>query len=126
MTILLDLSLVSGVLVVSVYLLAVTALLLLLTVHIRSRGSGRTRRGVVAVATLLLGLLGGMALAALVGGSEGPFGVDFTPITRLWIGLGVGGIAVALVVLVHAVRRRRVRACSPPSASWCWWSRPPR
>ncbi|PPF65894.1 hypothetical protein C5C18_07050 [Rathayibacter tritici] len=109
MTTLLDLSLVSGVLVVSVYALAATALLLLLAVHIRSRGSGRIRRGALAVAFLLLGLLIGIALAALVGESDGPFGVDFTPITRLWIGLGFGGVAVALVVLVQAIRRRRVR-----------------
>ncbi|AZZ47781.1 hypothetical protein [Rathayibacter rathayi] len=126
MTILLDLSLVSGVLVVSVYLLAVTALLLLLTVHIRSRGSGRTRRGVVAVATLLLGLLGGMALAALVGGSEGP-SASTSP--RSPASGSVSESAASPSPWSCSCTPSAVGAsgaCSPPSASWCWWSRPPR
>ncbi|PPH14859.1 MULTISPECIES: esterase family protein [unclassified Rathayibacter] len=109
MTSLLDLSLVSGPLVVAVYVLAIGALLLLLAAHVRAPRRGRSRRGGIAVAVLLLGLIGGAALAALVDGPDGPFGVDFTPVTRVAIGLGIGGLGVALVVLGHAIARRRAR-----------------
>ncbi|KZX20688.1 alpha/beta hydrolase [Rathayibacter tanaceti] len=111
MTPLLDLSLVSGPLVVVVYLLSASALLVLVATHLRAHPPGRPRRAALAVAlaVLILGLLGGVALGALVDGPDGPFGVDFTPITRLWIGLGLGGLGVAAVVLVDAAGRKRLR-----------------
>ncbi|PPI45537.1 alpha/beta hydrolase [Rathayibacter iranicus] len=109
MTFLLDVSLVSGPTVVAVYVLTAIALVLLLTVFVRARPTGRVRRLAVAVAALVLGVLGGVGLAAFVDGPDGPFGIDFTPVTRAWIGLGFGGVAVAVLVLVHAAGHRRLR-----------------
>lgn len=109
MTFLLNLSVVSGPAVVAVYLLTAVALVLLITAFARTRPTDRVRRLAVAVVVLLLGLMGGVGLAAFLDGPDGPFGIDFTPVTRAWIGLGFGGVAVALLVLVHALGHRRLR-----------------
>ncbi|SMH27983.1 Enterochelin esterase [Rathayibacter oskolensis] len=109
MNTLLGLSLVSGPLVIGVYAIGGAALLLLAAAFVRARRTGRRRRLALTVAVLLVGLLGGVALAALVDGTDGPFGVDFTPVTRVWIGLGLGGLALVAIVLVHALSARRLR-----------------
>ncbi|MBF4461319.1 MULTISPECIES: alpha/beta hydrolase [unclassified Rathayibacter] len=109
MTTLLDLSLVSGPLVVGVYAISIVALILLADAFIRVRRFGRGRRFGIAVAVLLIGLIGGAALAASLDGRDGPFGVDFTPVTRVSIGLGLGGLGLAIVVAVHAFTHRKVR-----------------
>ncbi|NRG40665.1 hypothetical protein HRK28_06985 [Rathayibacter sp. VKM Ac-2835] len=109
MNTLLGLSLVSGPVVVAVYAVSGLALLLLVLAFARSTRRGRRRRLVLAAGVLLLGLLAGWVLAGLVGGTGGPFGVDFTPVTRVWIGLGLGGLAVALIALGHALAHRRTR-----------------
>lgn len=110
MTILLDLNLISGPLVITVYAVSGLALVLLVAAFTMARPSGRIRRLVLAAAALLVGLAVGLSLAAMLGGPDGEFGVDFTPVTRAWVGFGFGGIAVAAVVLVHALMpRRRIR-----------------
>ncbi|KQQ05669.1 MULTISPECIES: alpha/beta hydrolase [unclassified Rathayibacter] len=107
MTTLLGLSLLSGPLVIGVYAVAGLALLLLVLAFVRARPHGRRRRLVLAVAVLVATAIAGAALAALLDGADGPFGVDFTPVTRLWVGLGLGGLALVAVVLVHALAARR-------------------
>ena len=109
MNALLGLSLVSGPAVVAVYAVSGLALLALILAFARSAPRGRRRRLVLAAGVLLLGLLVGWLLAGLIGGTGGPFGVDLTPVTRVWVGLGLGGLGVALVALVHALAHRRAR-----------------
>lgn len=107
MNALLELSLVSGPLVVGVYAVAALATALLVVAFVRSRRTRRRPRLVLAGAVLVAGIVVGAGLASLLDGADGPFGVDFTIVTRLWIGLGVGGLGVAALVLVHALLRRR-------------------
>jgi len=109
MNALLGLSLSSGPLVVTVYALAALAFASLAVAYARSRPAGRARRSAAVAGVLLVGTIGGAALAALLDGTDGPFGVDFTAVTRLWAGLALGGLGVAALVLVHALTRRRAR-----------------
>ncbi|QHC60082.1 alpha/beta hydrolase-fold protein [Rathayibacter sp. VKM Ac-2760] len=109
MNALLELSLVSGPVVIAVYAVGALALLLLIRAFARSGPRRRRRRLLLAVGVLLLGLLLGWGLAGLLGGAGGPFGVDFTPVTRVWIGLGLGGLALVLVTLAHALAHRHWR-----------------
>ncbi|PPI56494.1 alpha/beta hydrolase [Rathayibacter toxicus] len=109
MTTLLDLSITSGPIVVAQYIIASVAMLLLTTAYVRARQRGRVRRFTLAVIVLVLGVMGGIYLATLTEGPDGPFGINFTPTTRTWIGLGFGGTAVALTVLIHSVTRKRLR-----------------
>ncbi|MWV57845.1 alpha/beta hydrolase [Rathayibacter sp. VKM Ac-2754] len=109
MNALLGLSLVSGPLVIGVYAVAGLSLLLLTTAFARAHRHGRRRRLVLAAAALVTGTLAGAALAALLDGTDGPFGVDFTPVTRVWVGLGLGGLLLVAVVLLHALGTRRLR-----------------
>lgn len=107
MNTLLGLSLVSGPLVVAFYTTAALAFALLVLAFVRSRRTRRRPRLVLALSILVLGTVGGAGLASLLDGADGPFGVDFTTVTRVWIGLGFGGLGVAVAVLVHALARRR-------------------
>lgn len=109
MNALLGLSLSSGPLVVTVYAVAALAFAGLVVAHARSRPEGLVRRAAVVAAVLLVGVVGGASLAALLDGADGPLGVDLTPVTRLWTGLALGGLGVAVVVLVHALAHRRKR-----------------
>ncbi len=105
MNVILDIGLLSGWFVITVYAMAaVTALLLVI-----ARPSPRWRRlpwlttvVVAAVAGALLGLL----LTWLLSDTLNLFGAVLTVVTRTWIAAGFAGIAVALVSLWHATWRR--------------------
>lgn len=103
--VILDIGLLSGWFVITVYVIAAIVALLLIVV----RPSLRWRRGrwlLTVAVTAVAGALLGVFLTWLLSDTLNLFGAVLTVVARTWIAAGFAGIALALVSLWHATWRR--------------------
>ncbi|QJU52898.1 alpha/beta hydrolase-fold protein [Herbiconiux sp. KACC 21604] len=109
MNALLDLGILSGPLVIAVYLLAAAALVLLV---VRRPGPRWSRRGwlLTAAVAAVAGALLGLGLTWLLSDQLDLFGAVLTPVVRTWIAVGFAAIAVAAASLWRPRPLRAVAA----------------
>ena len=105
MTAILDLSIISGPLVVSVYVLAAVAALLLILVR-PSRRWSRRRWFVVALGSAVVGAGLGLLATWLLSDVANLFGVSLSTVVHTWIAIGFAGFGLAIASLVRATWRR--------------------
>jgi enterochelin esterase-like enzyme len=104
---LLDLGILSGPLVIAVYVAAAVALLLLVFV----RPGPRWRRAYWFIAAMLAAVLAagiGAGLTWLLSDQLDLFGADLTPVVRVWIAAGFAGIGIAVASFWHGTWRRAI------------------
>lgn len=107
MTAILDLSIISGPLVIVVY--AVSALVALLLIAVRpSRRWSRRRWLFVAAVALVAGAVFGLVATWIVSDWANVFGVVLSAVVHTWIAVGFAGMALAAASFVRATWRRIV------------------
>ncbi|AXH36477.1 hypothetical protein DVJ78_14585 [Humibacter sp. BT305] len=107
MTAILDLSIISGPLVIVVY--ALSALVALLLIAVRpSRRWSRRRWLLVAAVALVAGAVVGLVATWIVSDWANVFGVVLSAVVHTWIAVGFAGMALAAASFVRATWRRIV------------------
>ncbi|MDM7890897.1 alpha/beta hydrolase [Curtobacterium caseinilyticum] len=101
-------------LLVPVYLLAaaLAAWVVFGPVHERHR----LRRAAVRVGAVLVGAGVGLGVVWWTGDVQDDFGVQFTPVTRMWVALAFAGVALLLVVVVQGGWLARILAVAAAGA----------
>jgi enterochelin esterase-like enzyme len=105
MTAILDLSIISGPLVIAVYVVAGLAVALLIAVR-PSRRWPRRRWLVVAGLAAVAGAAIGLVATWLASDVANLFGVELSAVVHTWIAVGFAGMAIAIASFVRATWRR--------------------